>query len=81
MEHFFSTVQFVDEVHMVHLFTFISLKKIKKEIRFSWHLAFMSNLFSTASNVEFFQLPQGFSTYKRNIFENPYIEKQGCLRE
>jgi hypothetical protein len=84
MEHFFSIVQFVDEVHMVHMvhpFTFISLKKIKKEIRFSWHLAFMSNLFSTASSVEFFQLPQGFSTYKRNIFENPYIEKQGCLRE
>jgi hypothetical protein len=24
---------------------------------------------------------QGFTTYKRNIFENPYIEKQGCLRE
>jgi hypothetical protein len=81
MEHFFSIVQFVDEFHMVHPFIFISLKKIKKEIRFSWHLAFMSNLFSTASSIEFSQLPQGFSTYKRNIFENPYIEKQGCLRE
>jgi hypothetical protein len=81
MEHFFSIVQFVDEVHIIHPFTFISLKKIKKEIRFSWHLAFMSNLFSTASSVEVSQLPQGFSTYKRNIFENPYIEKQGCLRE
>jgi hypothetical protein len=81
MEHFFSIVQFVDEVHMVHPFTFLSLKKIKKEIRFNWHLAFMSNLFSTASSVDLFQLPQGFSTYKRNILENPYIEKQGCLRE
>jgi phosphatidylserine synthase len=81
MEHFFSIVQIVDEVHMVHPFTFISLKKTKKEIRFSWHLAFMSNLFSTASSVDFSQLPQGFSTYKCNILENPYIEKQGCLRE
>jgi hypothetical protein len=81
MEHFFSIIQFVDEVHMVHLFIFISLKKIKKEIRFSWHLAFMSNLSSTASSVDFSKLPQGFSTYKHNILENPYIEKQGCLRE
>jgi hypothetical protein len=28
-----------------------------------------------------FPIPQGFSTYKRNIFKNPYIEKQGCFRE
>jgi phosphatidylserine synthase len=76
MEHFFSIVQFVDEVHMVHPFTFTSLKKIKKEIRFNWHLAFMSNLFSTASSVDFFQLPQGFSTYKHNISENPYMLKR-----
>jgi phosphatidylserine synthase len=73
MEHFFSIVQFVDEIHMVHPLIFISFKKIKKEIRFSWHLAFMSNLFSMASSVDFFQLPQGFSTYKRNILENPYM--------
>jgi hypothetical protein len=85
MEHFFSIVQFVDEVHMAHLLTFISLKKIKKEIRFSWHLALMSNLFSTASSVDFSQLPQGFSTYKHNISENPYMlerlfRKLECMR-
>jgi hypothetical protein len=61
---------------MVHLLTFISFKKIKKEIRFGWYLAFMSNLFSTASSVDFFQLPQGFSTYKHNISENPYMLKR-----
>jgi hypothetical protein len=85
MEHFFSIVEFVDEVHMVHPLTFISFKKIKKEIRFSWHLAFLSNLFSTASSVDFSQLPQGFSTYKHNISENPYMlerlfHKLECMR-
>jgi hypothetical protein len=53
MEHFFSILEFVDEVHMVHPLTFISFLKIKKEIRFSWYLASMSNLFSTPSSVDF----------------------------
>ena len=70
MEHFFNVVQFVDEVHLVHPLTFISFKE---NIEGNWHLAFMSNLFSTASSIDFSKLPQGFSTYKHNISKNPYM--------